>query len=90
MINVLIHCVMILWFLVPLCSVPLLFGCASTLDLQSSPSNIYTILIDNDCVQMVYFCEECLAVIQLHPLAKVMVSNSLFDVLVKETEELPV
>jgi hypothetical protein len=37
---------------------------------------------------MVYFCEECLAAIQLHQLAKVMISNSLFDVLVNKMEEL--
>jgi hypothetical protein len=91
MLNALTHCVMLLWFLVPFCSVPLFFGRAFTLDLQFFPPNIYAILIDNDCVCYVRLStsvKQCLAAIQLCPLAKFMISNSPFDIIVNEMEEL--
>ncbi len=84
-------CMMVSLFLIPSCTSPLFFGIAKSLVFQFFPQNINTIFIKNDCVCNVRWCypvKQCLESIQLHPLTKVVISNSLFGIFVNEVEEL--
>ncbi len=89
--DVLSTCMMVSWFLMPFCTLLLFFDLASSLDFQFFPPNINTIFIKNDCVYNIrWWCpvKQCLGSIQLHPLAQVVISNSLSDIFFNEVEEL--
>ena len=84
-------CMMVSLFLMPSCTLPVFFGLASSLDYQFFHPNINAIFIKNDCVCDVRLCypvKQCLGSIHLHPLAQVVISNSLFDRFVNEVEKL--
>jgi hypothetical protein len=91
MFDALSTCMIVSWFVMPSCTLPLFFGLASSLDFQFFPPNIKAIFIKYDCVCDVGWCnpvKQHLGSIQLHQLAQVVISNSLFGIFVNEAEEL--